>query len=300
MGNGHGRHWGSFAGSLILLALTNSTFAQTAAASNGSCPYWIDSSTGERVPTTTIPAKLGVTEYRNYILNTDKNHAYQSGQGFVLIPCPPPTTQTSWTGPYGGIQVVGSWSTVGTNEFLAATGARTNAFNDSGSGFGGGFNIGYNWQPWGNSVVVGVAIDANILSDSVKHSFVGGTSIASTITFDASAMARAGVLATPNLLLFGQTGFSVANQNLKINFGGPVTNENQLTPGFSLGAGAEWQMPTSLFPSLGPTSLFVDYAHTWWRNARLNMPVASPLFKYTWMRQSDAAKVGVRVRFSTQ
>jgi opacity protein-like surface antigen len=224
--------------------------------------------------------------------------------GLTGEPCPPPNDEGSmyvpWNGPFFGVQLAGSVSGAETNEYLASTGMRTNAFNDRGGGIGGGFNFGWNWQPWGNNVVVGVTLDANILNDAVKHSFAGGTSIGSTVSFTASAMARAGVLATPNLLIFAQSGVSIANQNLKIAFGGPVTKESQITPGFSLGAGAEWMMPTSLLSGLGPTSLFVDYAHTWWGNAQLNMPAASPLFDYTWMRQSDVVKAGFRVRFLTK
>ena len=207
----------------------------------------------------------------------------------------------SFVGPFGGVQVVGSWSGVRTNEYFAAPpGIRTNAFRDSGQGFGVGINWGYNWQPWGNNVVAGIVFDANLLNDEVRRKFAGGTFIRSTVNFTASAQVRAGVLATPNLLLYGQTGLSVANQQLKINFGGPVTNESQFTPGFSLGGGAEWQLPRPLFPGLGPTSLFIDYRHTWWNTAMLKMPAASPLFNYDWRRQSDALMLGMRVRFGTQ
>jgi len=47
----------------------------------------------------------------------------------------------------------------------------------------------------------------------------GGTFIGSTVDVTGSAQIRAGVLATPSLLLYGQTGLNVAGQRLQINFG---------------------------------------------------------------------------------
>jgi opacity protein-like surface antigen len=128
----------------------------------------------------------------------------------------------------------------------------------------------------------------------VRHTFPGGTFIASTVNFTASAQVRAGVLATPSLLLYGQTGVSAANQRLQINFGGPVTDVSQLTPGFTAGFGAEWK-PAGVLPA--GTSLFAAYEHTWWDKARLDTPVAAPLSNYTWQRQSDAVKAGFRIHF---
>ena len=59
-------------------------------------------------------------------------------------------------GTFVGGQLVGSSSRVATNEYFALTGVQTNHFDDTGSGFGGGLNFGYNWMPWGNSMVAGV------------------------------------------------------------------------------------------------------------------------------------------------
>jgi hypothetical protein len=184
-----------------------------------------------------------------------------------------------------------------TNEFLAATGMQTNHFNDSGNGFGGGINGGFNWMPWGGNIVTGVVFDANGLSDKVNHTFIGGTFIGSTVNFEASADVRAGVLITPTTLLYGQTGLSVADQRLQINFGGPITDTTQWTAGYNLGGGAEWMLPANVLPWGRSTSLFISYEHTWWDKASLTMPVASPFFNYTWLRQSDAVEVGFRIRF---
>jgi hypothetical protein len=267
---------------------------------------WIDAQTGQAVSTAPIsganfvanPANAGAAGTAIIDpLNPNRASNPRTGRTFIRVPCPPPATQTSWTGPYGGAQAIGSWSRVSTNEFLAATGVQTSHLDDSGSGFGGGINGGYNWMPWGGNIVTGVVFDANGLSDKVNHTFPGGTFIGSTVNFEASADVRAGVLTSPNLLLYGQTGVSVADQRLQINFGGPITDTTQWTAGYNLGGGAEWMLPANTLPWGRSTSLFVSYDHTWWNKASLTMPAASLPFNYTWLRQSDAVEVGFRIRF---
>jgi hypothetical protein len=198
-----------------------------------------------------------------------------------------------WGGGYGGGQLVATSSRVGTNEYDAFTLVQTTHLDDSGRGFGGGINGGYDWRI-ARRFVAGVVFDVNFLNDKAQHTFAGGTFIASTVNFTASAQVRAGVLATPSLLLYGQTGVSVANQRLQINFGGPVTDVAQFTPGFTVGFGAEWK-PAGVLPA--GTSLFAAYEHTSWDKARLDTPVAAPLSNYTWQRQSDAVKAGFRIHF---
>ncbi|HWX07159.1 MAG TPA: hypothetical protein VN065_15135 [Bradyrhizobium sp.] len=209
----------------------------------------------------------------------------------------PRTELASWTGPFIGAQAAGSFSTLTTSEYFAATGVRTNQFDDTGSGFGGGVNFGWNWQPWNPSIVVGVVFDVNGLNDKVRHDFAGGSYIGATVNFTASAQVRGGVLVTPNFLLYGQGGLSVANQQLQIDFGGPETNESKIVPGSNLGFGGEWKLPTNPLPFGRSMSLFADYSHTWWDTARLDMPVASPFFNYTWQRETDAVKFGARINW---
>jgi hypothetical protein len=204
-----------------------------------------------------------------------------------------------FTGPFAGVQFWGSSNHVITNEFNADSDVRTNHFNDSGTAIGVGINAGYNWQPWGTSFVLGPVVDANILNDQVKHSFPGGASISSTVNFTASAQLRAGVLVMPDLLVFAQTGPSIANQSLKIDFGGPRTDTSKITPGWAIGGGAEWKLPAIILRAFGTPSLFVSYEHSFWNNAKLKMPVASPGFNYSWKRDSDAIKLGIRIRFGT-
>lgn len=244
------------------------------------------------------------------IIDKNKGATYE----FIRVPCPPPQTAPpdygwrpfstdpadkywpggGWAGPFAGVQVVGEWSGVTTSEFNGA-GVRTFHSQDFGSGVGGGVNLGWNWQPWNPSTVVGIVLDANGLNDRVRHDFAGGNYIGSDMNFTGSAQVRGGMLVNPSFLLYVQTGVSVANQQLKIDFGGPETNESRWTPGYTLGLGAEVKLPMKPLPFARSMSLFAEYSHTWWDTANLRMPVASPLFDYGWLRQTDAVKFGARV-----
>jgi hypothetical protein len=198
------------------------------------------------------------------------------------------------------VQLVSSWSAVRTSEYFATTATLTNRLNDSGSGFGGGINAGYNWQPWGEDSLLGIVFDANLLHDQARHDFAGGAYIGATTDWTASAQVRAGFSATPWLLLYGQTGLSVAGQKLQIDFGGPETNQSKSTPGWTVGGGLEFTVnyngpPGQAQYTFDVVGFFINYQHTWWDKTDLHEPIASPLFNYSWQRQSDQVEVGIRI-----
>lgn len=203
-----------------------------------------------------------------------------------------------WTGFYAGAHVLGEFSTVNTREIFPPTGLVTSFLSDTGGGFGGGVDFGYNCQPFNNRWIVGGVVKLNGLNDNVTHFFDSGTSIGSTIDFSGSALLNGGYLVTPRLLLFGQAGVSVADQDLHINFGGPVTDAHRFTPGVTAGLGAEYMLPRGNLPFLGKqTSLYINFDQTWYAPAKLDMPTASPSFDYKWTRITDEIDLGVHVRF---
>lgn len=51
-----------------------------------------------------------------------------------------------WSGPFVGAELTRSIDNVATTETTAATGAVFHGFNPSGGGFGGGVDLGYDWQ----------------------------------------------------------------------------------------------------------------------------------------------------------
>jgi opacity protein-like surface antigen len=177
-------------------------------------------------------------------------------QTAVSAGTPPSGPAISWTGAFVGGQVLGSLSTVSTTETTAATGALFHHFDTFTSGGGGGFDFGYNWLPWGNAWLAGVVADINFLSDSGGH-------VSSTMdNLMASGQMRVGLLATPALLCYGQTGVALARERLNVDFGGPITEQSRIAPGYAIGAGAEWVLPVAVPASLGAApSLFADYQH---------------------------------------
>lgn len=203
--------------------------------------------------------------------------------------------------PAGGLRVgafiIKSWGHLRSTERLAATGDVTNQFSDTNDPIGGGLVIGYDFRLWGNSVVVGPFASFDWLHQSVNHTFANGSFLGTTSHWSTTVGARAGFAPTSSLLIYGLAGASWLNQDLNINFGGPVTSQNKTTPGFTLGAGVEYQ-PDMLKSLPLPVSVFLQYQHSWWADAHLDTPAASPLFNYTFRRDDDTFKLGVVVRFA--
>jgi hypothetical protein len=208
------------------------------------------------------------------------------------VGAPPGGPAVSWAGAFVGGQVVGSLSTVGTSEFTVATGTLFHHFDSSASGGGGGVNFGYNWQPWANNWLLGWVFGINGFSDSGGHVF----STMNNLT--GSAQFRGGFLAAPALLLYGQTGIAAAKDSIKVNFGGPISQETRLVPGYAIGAGAEWALPFAppKFLSAAP-SLFADYQHIWWSSGSMQTPPAVPTLSFQWQRQSNMIEAGLRLHF---
>ncbi len=138
---------------------------------------------------------------------------------------------------------------------------------------------------------MGVIADIDFLSDSDGHVF------STTDNLMASGQLRVGILAAPDLLWYGQTGINLARENLKIDFGGPITEQSGVAPGYAIGAGAEWALPVSPPPLFAASSLFVEYQHIWWSSGMLDVPAAAPSLNFNWQRESNTIKAGLRFHF---
>lgn len=215
----------------------------------------------------------------------------------LAMNCPPPVEHASaFTGPQIGMYAVRSLSSVTTIEKLAATGVATNRFNDCCSGVGGGLDGAMMWPGLGN-FVWGGAVAAYFPDDKVTTQFAGGNYLQSTMEFSATAQARAGYAVEPYLLLYAQAGVAVGIQSLTVNFG-PVASHDATTVGPTVGFGAEWllsERPSSLLG--GMPTVFLEFNHIWWNDANFTRPASSPLFNYTWQRESNVLKAGIRIHF---
>jgi opacity protein-like surface antigen len=155
-----------------------------------------------------------------------------------------------------------------------------------------GIALGYNFAPWNNAIRVGPFLEFTFLNQSFNHIFPGGTFLGTTSRWSGTAGVKLGAMTMPGLFVYGLGGASVLNQDLNINFGGPfVTTSNTTVSGGTLGLGAEFQPASQVFSV--PVSVFVQYQHTWWQDAHLNNPAASPGFNYTFHREDDTVKFGL-------
>lgn len=210
-------------------------------------------------------------------------------------PCPPPTEEEhSSSGFYLGGELVNSTGRVRSTERLAATDATTNEFADSADALGAGIIIGYKFAPWSNNVIVSPFASFDFMRAPVNHTFPGGSFLGTTANFMGTAGVKIGPQLSNRLWLYGIGGFSVLNETLNINFIPLSSSQSATVPGISVGFGGGWQ-PSFLQVSGRPVSLFLEYQHTWWKDADYNMPVASPLFNYNFARQDDVVKFGFTV-----
>jgi opacity protein-like surface antigen len=167
----------------------------------------------------------------------------------------------------------------------------TNRFYDSADPLGGGVRAGYSFAPWSNNVVLGAFASMEWVNLTINHTFPAGTFLGTTTHWTVTAGAKAGFVTPPGALIYGLAGAAWLNQNLNINFGGPVTSSNTTTPGFVVGLGAEYR------PLRAPVAVFAEYQHIWWNTANLLNPAASPGFNYAFKTEHDTFKLGLNFYF---
>jgi opacity protein-like surface antigen len=195
-----------------------------------------------------------------------------------------------WSGPFVGAELLGSLDSVDTTETTAATGTVFHKFTSSGSGIGGGVDLGYNWQLSQSQVVFGALASFDGLNNGTGH-------VLHTNDDDAGLIeARVGYLLNPVLLWYGETGLALAEENVTANLGGPTTSQSRTATGYALGTGLEWALPAQTLPVAG-ISLFVDYQHIWWDSGAMATPAAAPNLNFRWQRESNLVRLGVRLHF---
>jgi hypothetical protein len=201
---------------------------------------------------------------------------------------------SSTTGFYVGGELAKNTGRVHTIERLAATGLVTFESTDSGDPVGVGIVVGYTFAPGIGNILVSPFAAFDLLRQTIDHRFAGGTFFGTTTHWIGTAGVKAGVMTQWGLFAYGLAGASVLNKDLNINFGGPITSVNTTVPGATLGLGGE--IRPGFLQGLGrPISVFAQYQHTWWQDAHLNQPVASPFFNYTFQREDNTLRFGFNV-----
>ena len=222
--------------------------------------------------------------------------ATPTGQFPLRSPGVPGSVADRWSGINVGVFTTVSASQLDITERFALTGVQTNAFGDSSTRAGGGISVGYNTVVQ-DRYLFGVLVDVSAPDAVVSHPFPPSPFfISSTQNVTVDILGRAGILAAPNLLIYGQAGAVVANNRLQISFGGVPTDESRTTVAAAIGGGAEIKLPWMASGGMvfGSPSLFIDYLHGFQSNAKLNQPDASSLFNYDFDRETNTFKVGLR------
>jgi hypothetical protein len=183
-----------------------------------------------------------------------------------------------------------------TTERSALTDDVTNTFYNVGDPLGTGIAASYLFAPWANNIRIGPFTSFDLLHQTINQTFPNGFFLGSTTHWIFTAGIKAGVVATPSLFIYGLAGASWLNESLNINFA-TASSKNTTTPGFTVGLGGEY-MPSVLQRFGLPVSIFAQYQHTWWQDAKFNTPASSPLFNYAFRREDDTIKLGVNVYFS--
>ena len=198
----------------------------------------------------------------------------------ALLLFPAAALAQGWTGPFVGAELTGSADGIATSE----SGALSHRFTASGTGIGGGVNLGYNWQAWPSALIGAVAgVDG--------PNNPGGNVFRTQDDVVGFLALRAGYLPRPDLLWYGQTGLALADETVSIDFGGPVSHLSRTATGYSLGGGVEWVLPASR------ASVFLDYQHIWWDGGSISAPAAIPSVNFRWQRDGNLLKAGLRLRF---
>ncbi len=235
------------------------------------------------------------------ITNSDNN---PSGKITVTVKkCPPPkidSVKAAFHSPfyeipcfYIGGEIIKNWGDVRTTETWNSTDQVTNQFDDSGDPFGAGIIAGYNFLQR-NNIIAGSLVSFDFMNQTINRNFGSSTYIGTTTHWIFNADMKGGFVTSPNIFIYGIAGIALLNQDLNINFGGPITSNNTTVFGFAFGIGGEYQ-PAFLQNFGRDISLSLQVQHTWWLNSNLNNPAASPGFNYTFYREDNTIKLGVNV-----
>lgn len=185
---------------------------------------------------------------------------------------PPMVAAYNWTGLYVGVNLGGAWSSAGSN------------FGE-GSGVVGGGQIGYNWQPVGSPLVLG--LEADIQGTSLKNSAtVGAITGEAKVPAFGTVRARVGY-AFDRVMLYGTGGWAFSDTKVSLTGPGGSVSDNKWGSGWTLGGGLEWAFA-------GPWSVKAEYLYVKAKSVDLTLAgttVSTGDYHY------NVARLGLNYRF---
>jgi hypothetical protein len=211
-----------------------------------------------------------------------------------------PIPQRTATGFFFGVEGVANFNSLGILEKDATNGVAKNGFGESSRAGGGGFIVGANTRIFSRMVlpddasprpVERVVLSFDFFNQDTSHVFptTPHTFIGATSKFMATGEVQLGINVVPGAQIYGIGGFTVLNQDLNINFGGPVTTQNNTTIGPTYGAGLAFQLLGS------PVTSFVQWEQTPFATATLPRPPVSSNFNYDFTNTNNRVKAGILV-----
>ncbi len=162
----------------------------------------------------------------------------------AYTPAPPPVPVYSWTGPYWGANVGYSWGTAKYDASLTGVGTVSNSQDIDGAI--GGVQTGYNYQV--GAWVWGLETDIQASGEKGGSTLTGTLPLTSVTTdhkleWFGTSRGRLGILATPNLLLYGTAGaaYGQVKDSATITIAGAsaVATFKDVKAGWTAGAGIE-------------------------------------------------------------
>ena len=147
---------------------------------------------------------------------------------------------STWTGFYIGGFVGGG----AVNNELDVLGGLVEFDGVGGEGFVGGGFAGFNYQV-APKFVVGIQGELGV-QDLETELSVAGFNLEAAPDFNAAISGRAGWLANPNTLLYVIGGYSYAEYDVELSFGGASADFDEKFHGFHVGAGLETRLTDSI------------------------------------------------------
>jgi outer membrane immunogenic protein len=207
----------------------------------------------------------------------------------------------NWTGLYIGGNVGYGWgnTNIDFDNGLGSEATFTEGVRPKGV-IGGG-QIGYNWQI--GSFLAGVETD--IQGSGIKGA-ASGVDVAPAdqrLSWFGTVRGRIGVLATPELLLYGTGGLAYGDASgfaseIATSGGGVIVAQAPASfsgtrTGWAAGGGAEWMFTRGWSAKIEYLHIDLGNAH-----ATVNDPVLFGIVNYTWRNQYDTVRFGVNYHFN--
>jgi hypothetical protein len=176
-------------------------------------------------------------------------------------------------------------------------GQQTNANSVKGDPLGGGVNVGFAFRWPGSNLVIDPFFAFDFPNTKANFVFPNGSVIGVKNNYEGTFGVKVGPTFGLNWF-YAIAGVSFLNETLTVNFIPMSSSMTTTVPGATLGLGFAIQ-PSWLQVFGVPTSLSVEWRHSFWQTAHFNAPASSPAFNYAFEREDNKVLVGLNFYLSS-